>query len=190
MSPGDGGGVSWKDRLHKGGRMIFHRRTAGAIALCLTIAAPVRAQFPKFSIPIIASTGGMLHTPTTDRWSGALRVAPSLRLGADRQHRLGVEALLIHQAERSVLTGGITGALALVHFKDAGILAEFSATAGRQSVPLSIGLRGDLPLALLGYLQVAVTAGWDAHRKVADARIGVGVDLFRFFWSEPGIPPP
>lgn len=155
----------------------------GVLALGVT---PAAAQLPRFAIPIVASTGGMLHTRTPSRWSGAIRAAPALRFGTDRSNRVGVEVMLLRQAERTEFVGGVTAGLSLAHFKDAGVLAEASADVGDHTVPLSIGVRADLQERRLLYSQLAISATWDAKRHVADLRLGLGVDLYRFLWHPRG----
>jgi len=149
-------------------------------------AMPAAAQLPRFAVPLVASTGGMLHARTPSRWSGAIRAAPAFRFGVDRSNRAGIDLMLLREAERTVFVAGVTAGLSLAHFKDAGVLLEASADVGDHAVPLSVGIRADLQERRLLYAQLAISSTWDAKRHVADLRLGIGVDLFRFLWRPRG----
>jgi len=142
---------------------------------------PAAAQLPKFALPVVVSTGGMLHTRTPSRWSGGIRAAPAWRLGPDRSSRLGLDLMLLRQAKRTELVAGTTAGYSLWHLKDAGVLLEGSVDFGEHTIPLSLGLRADLQERRLLYSQLAISGTWDAKRHVADLRC-VGVDLYRFLW--------
>jgi hypothetical protein len=161
------------------------RRSAGWKAWtfgAVLAAAPAAAQDVRVSAPFEIGSGFVLAGGTPTPFAGGLRTALLVRLGPEATGLAGVAGGWLRDGHGWTAAGGLRAGFRLPDLgaRDAGVYVTAEALKGRDRLPLTVTLFGDLSVAPARFVRFGLSFTRDVDRGQSEAAVVIGVDLARW----------
>jgi hypothetical protein len=161
------------------------RRSAGWKAWAvggILAAAPAAAQDVRVSAPLELHSGLVFAGGDPTPFAGGLRTALLARLGPEATGLAGVAGGWLRDGHGWTAAGGLRAGFRVpgLGARDAGLYVTAEALKGRDRLPITVTIFGDLTVPPARFVRFGLSFTRDVDRRQSEAAVLIGVDLARW----------